>query len=392
MDRRAFIRNSTFASAAAFVPGFLRAFSPSSVRDRGNILIVIQLSGGNDGLNTVVPFRDDLYHKARPGIGLERGDCLRLNDELGFHPALEGLHEMYEQGWLSVVNHVGYPSPDRSHFRSMDIWHSGSASNEFWNHGWLGRWMDMHPHPGEPVALEINDNLGLALRGQKEKGLAMVNAEQLGKSVQYLQLPDYPGQEGMADELHFLYKTAIQTRENAIFLQEKYRKGKTSRHFPNHEFGRQMQTIARLILADSPTQIYYAELTGFDTHVNQKKVQERLLKQYGETMQAFSEEMREAGLLEQVLCLSFSEFGRRIEQNAGGGTDHGAASVVFLSGGRRAPADLKWAQPDLNHTLEGDLAMKTDFRSIYSEIINRWLGGDAEKILGHKFDEPGFLI
>lgn len=389
MNRRTFLRQTALASTAAWMPAFLRASSPLSPSPHEPILVMVQLSGGNDGLNTVIPIRDDRYFKARPGLGLGPQDCLSVAPDLGFHPALTGLHEMVQQGWLTAVHHVGYPHPDRSHFRSMDIWHSASGAHQFWNHGWLGRWLDTQAGKPGPLGLELNESLSMAMKGLQEKGLAFQNPDALAKATQHLLLPETPEPNQGLPELAYLYQTATEVKEQAQLLQQQFHKGKTTRDFPHQAFGQQMKTIAKLILSDAPTRVYYAELGGFDTHVGQKGKHERLLRLYGDTMLAFSEEMKAAGLLEKVVCLTFSEFGRRTEQNAGGGTDHGAASVVFVSGGPERKFNADWATPDLGHQLEGDLAMKVDFRTIYGEILAKWLSANPDTILGQSFPHLG---
>lgn len=390
MNRRDFIKRSGLASTALLVPRFLQAASGLRADNPdGPILVMVQLSGGNDGLNTVVPYANDLYYQARPGLALGKDEVLILEKGMGLHPNMEGLHEIYQQGWLSILNHVGYPNPNRSHFRSMDIWHSGSPSDESWTSGWLGRWLDAHCQQGgtPSAAIEVNDTLSLAMRGENSKGLAIQNPNAVARQINALveRLPQAP--EAPSDNLNYLYKTLAETQSGVGYLQEAYRLGKTQREYPNHAFGKHMKTIAQLILGKAHTRVYYAELGGFDTHIQQKNKQGRLLKQYSDAMLPFMEEMRAAKLLDRVVVVTFSEFGRRVAQNASGGTDHGTANNLFVMGGKLAHPGIANEAPDLSSLDEGDLKYRIDFRSVYADLLKHCLGSSAESV-GIKGFEP----
>lgn len=396
MKRRDFIKHTALASTAAMVPSFLQAYTPSRLyRSRSEkILVVVQLSGGNDGLNTVIPYRNDLYYQLRPQLAIPQADVLKIGQELGFHPALDGLRTMHEKGQLSVVNSVGYPNPDRSHFRSMDIWHTASDSDAYLTSGWLGRYLDHQcigcdrPH----VALELDDSLSLALKGDASNGFAMSSPAQLKKMTdnRYLQaVAQHPHDD--EENVAYLYKTLIDTQSSADYLAAQARMHSSRTSYPTTEFGRDLKQIAELITADTDTHIYYVSLTGFDTHAGQKNRQERLLQQYSDGMNAFVEDLAHHGLLNDTLILTFSEFGRRVKENASGGTDHGTANNVFLMGGSLAKPGFFNAAPDLSDLDQGDLRYQVDFREVYATILGKWLNADAGQVLDGEFRGLGLL-
>ncbi len=388
MKRRNFLKATALASSAALVPQFLQAYNAGTLQSSrsGKILVVVQLSGGNDGLNTIVPYRNDRYYELRPRLALQPNEVLKVSDELGFNPELAALQELYDQGWMSIVNSVGYPNPDRSHFRSMDIWHTGSDSQEYWSSGWLGRYLD-HQCQGCPAhyALEVDDALSLAMKGNDLTGFAMSNPQQLKRTAnnQFLQsLGDAPHAE---ENVAYLYKTLVDTRSSADYLAEKAQAHRSKTTYPTTPFAKDLKQIAELITADCDTRIYYVNLTGFDTHANQKNRQGRLLKQYAEAMAAFVKDLKSHNLLDDTLILTFSEFGRRVAQNASNGTDHGTANNLFLMGGKLNKPGFFNAAPNLNRLDKKDLIYEIDFRQVYTTILDQWLQADANTILGKTF-------
>lgn len=390
MKRRNFLKTSAISSTAALLPGFLRAYAPRRLyRSRAEkILVVVQLSGGNDGLNTVVPYQNDLYYQNRPSLAIPKSKVLTVSDELGFHPALSGLQSLYEDGFMGIVNNVGYPNPDRSHFRSMDIWHTASGSDEYLSTGWLGRYLDQYCVGCEQshTALEVDDALSLALKGKKRNGFAMSSPARLKKMAdnRYLKLiADHPHEH--EENVAYLYKTLIETQASADYLANQAKVHRSRVDYPATEFGRDLKQIAELITADTDTHIYYVSLTGFDTHAAQGRRQERLLQQYGDGMKAFLEDLRQNKLLNDTLVLTFSEFGRRVKQNASGGTDHGTANNIFLMGGNLRKPGFFNDGPDLSNLDGGDLKYQIDFREIYASILNKWLHADAPKVLNGQF-------
>lgn len=388
MKRRDFIKTAGLASASFMVPQFLQAMTKAPFEGKRNRrLVVIQLSGGNDGLNTVVPYTNDLYYKARPVIGLKKESILRLDDECGLHPALIGFKSLYDQGQIAIINAVGYPNPNRSHFRSMDIWQSASSSEEYLTHGWLGRYLDaLKASPS--TAVELDDSLSLALKGESIKGLAMRDAKNLhnlahSKSVEFHLGHSYDHDHPAAA---YLYKTLIETTSSVDAIYEKSKVFRSPSIYPQQPLGKNMKTIAELIIGGSPTSVYYVSLGGFDTHVSQPGAQQRLFTQLSQSLEAFTKDLRDNDMMEDTLVLIFSEFGRRVAENSGRGTDHGTANAVFLLGGNLKKPGRYNAMPDLSDLDNGDLKFKIDFRDIYATILEKWLDTRAESVLGGPFN------
>ena len=339
MKRRSFLQKSAMASTSILVPAFLKAYQPERLFNSrsGKILVIVQLSGGNDGRNTVIPYRNDIYYQQRPTLAIQKNEVLQVSDQLGLNPALSPLQSLYDNGLMSIVNNVGYPNPDRSHFRSMDIWHTASESSEYLSTGWLGRYLDSSCLGCEAAhhALEVDDELSLALKGQQKKGFAMINPQQLKRQTNNPLLKHLAGQDHHDHEenVAYLYKIMADTYSSADYLSEKAKTRSSKVTYPISAFGKRLKQVAELISADTDTRIYYVSLSGFDTHVNQKNQQERLLKQYAEGMGAFVKDLKQNHLLDDTMIMTFSEFGRRVKQNASRGTDHGTANNLFLIGG-----------------------------------------------------------
>lgn len=401
MNRRDFLRTSALASCALYVPRFLHdAAWGAQGAYNGRVLVVLQLSGGNDGLNTIVPYGNDLYYKARPDIGIAKNEVLRLDDAQGLHPALTGLRALYDDGALAIINSVGYPNPDRSHFRSMDIWHTASDADAFWNDGWIGRYLDADCEGCKlPLAaIEADDSLSLAMRGAHRSGYAVTDPDRLFKSTQtgvsagIFKLakaitPAMPEQSDLA----FLYKNTIQAFESAQTIYDTNQVAPAKEEYPKGDLGNHLRTTASLILGGLPTSVYYVSFAGFDTHINQKNRQQDLLTQVGNGLQAFAADLKKGNWWNEVLVVVFSEFGRRVEQNASWGTDHGAANNVWLLGGKLGKPGIYNASPNLSTLNDGDLQHEVDFRSVYATVLDRWLGADADKILGKPFERLAVL-
>lgn len=379
------------ASTSILVPAFLKAYQPEKLFNSrsGKILVIVQLSGGNDGLNTVIPYRNDIYYQQRPTLAVQKNEVLQVSDQLGLNPVLSPLQSLYDDGLMSIINNVGYPNPDRSHFRSMDIWHTASESNEYLSTGWLGRYLDSSCHGCEAAhhALEVDDELSLALKGQQKKGFAMSNPQQLKRQTNNPLLKHLAGQDHHDHEenVAYLYKIMADTYSSADYLSEKAKTYTSKMTYPVSAFGKRLKQVAELISADSDTRIYYVSLSGFDTHVNQKNQQERLLKQYAEGMKAFVKDLKQNNLLDDTLIMTFSEFGRRVKQNASRGTDHGTANNLFLIGGKLKRPGFFNEGPDLSTLDKGDLIYKVDFRDVYATILDKWLEGNSRQILNKSF-------
>jgi uncharacterized protein (DUF1501 family) len=421
MKRKEFLQTGSLATAALLLPRFLKAFErPVFVPPGNKVLVVLQLSGGNDGLNTVIPVRNDIYYQGRPGLGIEKARALSLTDEAGLHPALSGFKGLYDDGSLGILSSVGYPNPDRSHFRSMDIWQTASDSRQYLTTGWLGRYLDAQcsacDHPTQ--ALEIDDVVSLALKGDQIKGMALKDPRRLytashdnyfrdivaahrpqgglsqgsrlvqgGKAGSLTQTGAHLGEQ----PVDYLYKTMAETLSGAdyIFNQSKLRASTAT--YPNTDIGKNLHTIASLIFSEINTRVYYLSLGSFDTHVNQAAQQQRLFSELNDAVTAFVADLKANHRFEDTLLLTFSEFGRRVAQNASGGTDHGTANTMFLIGGGLQRKGLINGLPDLNDLEEDDLKYKVDFKDVYATVLNKWLGADDKMILGRHSSYLDFI-
>ncbi|HEX5168887.1 MAG TPA: DUF1501 domain-containing protein [Cyclobacteriaceae bacterium] len=396
-SRREFIKRSALATTGTMlIPGFLKALE-SKVIAGDKKLVILQLSGGNDGLNTIVPYRNDLYYQLRPQLGISPEKVLKVSDELGFHPALASLRSLYDDGYLAVLNNVGYPNPDRSHFRSMDIWTTASDAHEYLYTGWLGRYLDATCVDGSGAhkAIEIDDMLSLALKGERCKGMAMRNPKKLYDAL-HGNLFQKLAENGTVDHtdepsVSYLYKTLAESVSSSGYIYSKSKIVKTRAEYPETEFASQLKTIAQLIISGIDTRVYYASLSGFDTHARQLFTHERHLGLYANAVKAFVDDLEENNAFDNVLIMTFSEFGRRVSQNAGEGTDHGTANNLFLISKSLKQKGFINETPDLKKLDNGDLIHTVDFRSVYATILDQWLGADSEKILGSKFRSVGFI-
>jgi uncharacterized protein (DUF1501 family) len=400
MDRREFLKLSGLASGYLMIPAFLKPLEsygsgPTGIAGAGKKkLVIIQFSGGNDGLNTVIPYNNDIYYKLRKNIGIKKEEVITLDKELGLNPAMTAFKELYDQGYVSVINNVGYPNPDRSHFRSMDIWQSASSSTDYLSTGWLGRYLDSQCQwPYE--AIEIDNNLSLALKGKKLSGIATKNARQLFEETKtpYFETVANYVKPDMLDEdnLGYLYKTMLNTTSSAKYIFETQKTYKNLSEYPDSQFAKELKTVATFINSGLSTSVYYVNLTGFDTHVGQLNRQQSLLTQYSEGVAAFVKDLKSANTFEDTLIFSFSEFGRRVEENASGGTDHGTASNMFVIGENLKKKGVFNEAPDLVNLMDGDLKHHVDFRQVYATVLDNWLKADSVNILGEKFVNLGFV-
>jgi uncharacterized protein (DUF1501 family) len=393
ISRRKFIQKSALATVGTMlVPQFLKALE-KPLQEGEKILIVLQLSGGNDGLNTIIPFRNDIYFQSRPKIAVKPDKIVKISDELGFNSALEKLRSVYDQGHMSVINNVGYPNPDRSHFRSMDIWQSASPK-EYLNTGWIGRYIDANCDGMEHNAIEIDDTLSLALKGDAIKSMALKNPAQLYKSTHNPMFKAIADSQPNADAdpvVSYLYKTAAETVSSAAYIYNQTKVYSSSAPYPNSDFASRLKTIGTLINSGVSTRVYYAALSGFDTHVNQNGQQERLLTQYAEAVAALIQDLQAHNNFDRTMIMTFSEFGRRVSENASGGTDHGTANNVFVFGNNLKQPGFFNSTPDLKSLDEGDLIYQVDFRSIYATLLNKWMSADPSKILNEKFPLLNFV-
>ncbi len=396
MNRRQFLKSSALFSSIGLAPAFLtQSVSGATLPVDGfkddRVLVVVQLSGGNDGLNTVVPYSNDEYYRSRPSIGLKEDRLLKFNDDLAFNDRLKGLMRLYDDGKLGLVQNVGYPNPDRSHFRSMEIWHTASDSDAFVGSGWIGRYFDntcsgrARPQAGVAIMKERPQ----AFDGEKGFGVVFDRPEQFGwregKGGDTVDAFTQLNEKKHADNptLDFLQHTT----SNAIMSSREVREAADrAGHEPNRR-GRPdpLQTIAGLIKGDLATRIFYVSMGGYDTHAGQLGKHDTLLSNFSDSLAKFQETLEKEGLADRVLTMVFSEFGRRVGQNASGGTDHGTAAPMFLVGSNVRPG-LHGSMPDLNDLDKGDLKYKTDFRSVYATVLEDWFETDSTGVLQQRFD------
>ncbi len=380
----------------------------------GNILVVLQLAGGNDGLNTVIPMGNDEYRKSRPTIGVPEASILKLDPQTGLHPSLSGLASAYQEGHLAVVQGVGYPNPNRSHFRSTEIWATAVDSNKSSNTGWIGRYFDnacsgcdasvgIAMASQMPQALTASVPKGVLYQGgggggkkkNKKSGGAKAEADgsmmmeedddagQAGGSIGML---NGPGNLGKLSALDFLERTEMDAKVSQQEIAQASGKAKNSVPYPGTRLGQNFAMVSRLIAGGMPTRIYYLSLGGFDTHTQQAGAHERLLKEMGDAVSAFLSDLKAQGNLGRVSLMTFSEFGRRVKENASGGTDHGAAAPMFLAGGG-IKSGLLGQMPSLapQDLFDGDVRYNTDFRSVYATVLEKHLGVKSAGILRTQF-------
>lgn len=385
IKRREFLKISSLATASLLMPGFLKALTiDEALEPEQKILVVLQFTGGNDGLNTIIPVRNDIYFRERAGIAVR--NALSLDDETGINPALPYCKELYDNGELSVLNNVGYPDPDKSHFRSMDIWQSASRSDEYLETGWLGRFLDEEcyrcEHPTQ--ALEVDDMLSLALKGEHNKAFAFKDPKRLYQTSQEKYFTSLYNHHHEDETVSYLYQTLGSTINNAGYIFEKSKAQKTGHAYPDSQLGKDFRTVASLIRSDINSRVYYLSVGSFDTHVNQNERQQKLFRDINDTIKAFTEDMKNNGLFDNILLMTFSEFGRRVAQNASNGTDHGTANQMFFISGGLKKKGLLNPLPDLTRLHEGDLIYTEDFRKVYATVLKKWLKADASKVLGWK--------
>lgn len=404
LNRRDFLHRVAVFSAAGMAPRFLMAASADEVNaiegfkdDR--VLVVVQLGGGNDGLNTVVPHGLDDYYRARPKLGLKGDEILRLNDELALNSKLTDLMRLYDDGKLGIVQGVGYPNPDRSHFRSMEIWQTASESDEYLSRGWIGRYFDNccegAPRPQAGVAIGDRPQ---AFDGEKGIGISTTDPGkfgwQPGKGADMTAAFNALNHEAPAGSpvLDFLQHTATNAIMSSKEVQEAARRGGVEAPQPGggRRGAPQLATVAGLIRGGLQTRIYYVSVGGFDTHANQADQHGRLLQQFSTAMAEFQAQLERDGTADRVTTMVFSEFGRRVHENGSGGTDHGTAAPLFLVGKHVKPG-IHGAMPSLTDLDDGDLKHTVDFRAVYATLLQDWFAADPVKVLGKPYDTLGLL-
>jgi uncharacterized protein (DUF1501 family) len=389
--------------------------------DDSTILVVVQMAGGNDGLNTLVPYANDHYHRARRRLNLARANLLKLDDDFALHAGMTGFKQLYDDGELGIVQGVGYPNPNRSHFRSTEIWQTASDSNKFETLGWIGRYFDhackgADPTVGinvgrqNPQAFASKDPLGVTvqnpstyrfidpIRGTEKEMMAA------DKSLRALNQPDEDDGSlefssgdtigGIAGKtmlqgspLDFLERTALDAQVSSDEILKISAKSRNLADYPQSAFANSLRMVARLIGGGLSPRVFYLNQGGYDTHVNQAQAHERLLRELSGGLKAFVSDLKAQGNFDRVMVMTFSEFGRRVQENASGGTDHGAGSLLFTIG-KKIKSGLLGKYPSLapGDLTRGDLRHSVDFRSVYAAVLEQWLETDSAPVLGRKFD------
>jgi uncharacterized protein (DUF1501 family) len=397
--RREFLKTSSLIALSSVVPQFVARTARAAAPGRDTVLVVLEMTGGNDGLNTVIPYADDLYHKARPTLRKTKDTVIRLDDHVGLHPGMQGLRPMWEQGQLAVVQGVGYPNPERSHFESMDIWQSADPKR-LTKTGWLGRAAaEVENRAGGVPILHLGrDRLPLALAGAPGGGAVTVGGQdsfrlEVGEGkggrpearrrlVEGLSAPAKgPGED---DLVSFVQRRQVQTLTAVENLRDLLEGPGAARGFGTG-LQQKLQLVAGLIARGFGTRIFYVSLEGFDTHAEQGPSHQRLLGELADAVGGFFQALKTTGHDRRVRLMTFSEFGRRVQENGSRGTDHGAASCLFVAG-PSVRGGVVGGHPSLADLDAGDLKFHTDFRRVYATLLDGWLGCDSKAVLGAGWD------
>lgn len=375
MLRRDFLRNLGFIPLAVHIPSVAFATSPADYR---RLLLLIELQGGNDGLNTVVPYADAAYYALRPRLAIQRDAVLQLDQKVGLHPGLQPLVSLWEGGEMAVVQGVGYPQPNLSHFRSIEIWDTASSSIEYLNDGWLAR---VFAARGVPKSFSAD---GVVV-GSRELGplagaraIALASPEQFARQAR---LAENDLNKTKNTALAHIIKVEGDIVRAASGLAGSRR---FQTDFPKHAFGNSLKAAAQVVAGPAGVAVVRVTHSGFDTHSGQPGVHQRLLQEFSEGVAAFKRAMLELGRWDDTLMMTYSEFGRRPQQNASLGTDHGTANVHFMFGGR-VKGGLYGQAPDLQRLEGANLVHAVDFRSLYASVVERWWGADSRAVLNGRF-------
>ncbi len=377
MNRRNFLSlTGTFTGGMLLLPDFLHAFSSQNNLVIGEqCLVFIQLNGGNDGLNTFIPYENPLYYDLRTKIAINKNEVIGKNKGMAFHPALKDFAQMQQNGDLSVIQNVGYPEPVRSHFRSQEIWQTATDSNKYLNEGWLGRYLDLQCKEHQPTAginLDSIDNL--ALKGVEPNSITVKDPNRFkirSEKEEKVKLSDNP-------QLDFVRKIANSVTEGVDEIQKALAKSTAEISYPKTGLAKNLEWISRLVKGNLNSKVYYTSLGGFDTHDNQLDIHKRKLTELNDAIFSFYTDLKKAQLLQNVTIVVFSEFGRRVKDN-GNGTDHGTAAPMFIIGGNNK-SKIIGSNPNLSDLDNGDLKHQIDFRSVYATLLQQKMNFDYSKI------------
>jgi uncharacterized protein (DUF1501 family) len=382
--------------SSALADGLARSSAPS-----GPVLVIIQLQGGNDGLNTVIPYGSGLYYQDRPNIAVPEKNVLSIDGQVGLHPNLSGLKSLYDRGQVAILQGVGYPNPDRSHFRSTTIWETGDTAGTS-STGWIGRYLDSayssDSNPFTAVALGPTVPQTLLARhvpvtavesiGTYQFQITQAAAPAVMKAYQTM----YPAGSSSSTSYLGLVRHAGANAEQGVHDLQGISTGYAPAvQYPQNPLGRELQLVAQMISAGLGTRVFHVTLGGFDDHAAEVNTHANLMKDLGDSVAAFYADLTAQNRAGDVLTMTFSEFGRRVKENAGRGTDHGTAAPVFVVG--PAVKGGLYGQDPVLASLDGngDLIYGMDFRSVYGTVIDRWLGGHSGTVLGGTFEGLGFL-
>lgn len=398
LSRRELLNKSGMIAVGLATPNWLSSIVESDlVKQAGGgkagntVLVVCQLSGGNDGLNTIVPWSDAKYHQLRPTLGIKEDAVLKIDESAGFHPSMKGIAELFQQKKVAVIQSVGYPKPNRSHFASMDIWQSASPDRSM-KYGWIGRHFDQQLKAGTlnpVVAIGLSTDKPMALTGKQASipcFASLVDIQSMvGDPDSEKLLRQVQGAEAPAGSSTAVVQNANKTALDAMAVLTKQLKTFTPKEtYGNDAFGQGFKQVAHLVATSPQTRVIYFSTGGFDTHAKQADQHGKLLENLSNAVSAFQKEIEAIGAADRVLLLVFTEFGRRSYENASGGTDHGAAGPMFLIG-KNVKGGLHGPRPDLNDLQDGDIRFKIDFRQVYAAALDQWMGGDSGSVLGQAF-------
>lgn len=375
ISRRRFLTNSALVALSPTIPSFLARTACAADADRdAPVLVVIQLDGGNDGINTIVPYADEGYAANRNALRLPSDDLIKIEDGIGLHPRLRSVSELLEDGRLAIVQGVGYPNPNRSHFQSMAIWQSASFETE--DHdgpGWLGQSLSTATRRslGTDTIYVGTGELPVALRGRRCQSITIASEADLHLTLAELGHVHAAPHEG-ADLSSFVQRSVLQAYSSAEQLSTSGDGTDQSGRYPSSKLASQLELVSRLMKSGAAARVYYTSQSGYDTHAVQLPTHANLLGEFSSSLKAFLDDLKAAGLDQRVLVLAFSEFGRRVKENGSLGTDHGTAGPVFLAG-PNVRAGLHGEMPSLSDLENGDLRFATDFRQVYAAVLDQWL-------------------
>jgi uncharacterized protein (DUF1501 family) len=400
LTRRRFLQASSLISLSPVLPSILaNTARAAAASPDAKVLVVIQLDGGNDGINTVVPYADDGYGRARDKLRLEIDKLHKLNDQVGLHPSMRGAKELFDDGRLCVVQGVGYPNPDRSHFRSMRIWQTARFDDERHDsYGWLGgaldEWALQHNSDAAANAIYVGEQeTPVALWARRSAATTLLTAEDLKLTLGSRPAASPHDSQGEDSSLgQFVSKQVLSAYAAAdeFQRQQSHNQATAGNDYPDTPLGSRLKLVSQLLKSGAQSRVFYTLQSGYDTHSAQLYTHARLLREFSDAIKAFLDDLKTAKLDDRVLVLAFSEFGRRVSENDSQGTDHGTAGPVFLAG-KPVKGGLVGNSPDLTNLDGGDLKMQMDFRQVYAAILDDWLGVKSENVLGKSFQKPPVL-